>query len=396
MALSFAEPDLARAASAARRCAAVPRRRRAALVAAATGPGRAHAHLRRPASGSPTRPRTIRRTGDAAVLDEQVPFLEGPALPAGEHDAFFQPDVSRRDRHALRALRPRRSTWPRAPGAHGLPLIGTGDWNDGMNRVGDDGHGESVWLGWFLLRTLDAVRAARRERGDTARAARWRAHAAALQRGAGARGLGRRVVPPRLLRRRHAARIGDERRVPHRLHRAVLGGALRRRRSGTRGARRWPRVERAAGPTRTTDSRCSSRRRSTSTPRDPGYIKGYPPGVRENGGQYTHAAIWVVMAFAELGDGDKAAELFSMLNPDQPRARRRSRRARYKVEPYVVAADVYSEHRTSAAAAGPGTPVPPAGCTASGVEGILGIRQRGGHWSSTRAFRRPGPASTRR
>ena len=97
----------------------------------------------------------------------------------------------------------------------------------------------------------------------------------------------------------------------------------------------------------------------------PGYIQGYVPGVRENGGQYTHAALWTVLALARLGDGDRAEALFRMLNPDQPRARIRTSVERYRVEPYVVAADVYSQDRTSGAAAGRGTRARPAGCTGS-------------------------------
>ena len=110
-----------------------------------------------------------------------------------------------------------------AVGAHGLPLIGTGDWNDGMNRVGEGGKGESVWLGWFLHATLSAFAPLAEARGESARAATWQRHAAALRDVARARGLGRRLVPARLLRRRHAARLGVERRMPHRLDRAVVG-----------------------------------------------------------------------------------------------------------------------------------------------------------------------------
>ena len=109
---------------------------------------------------------------------------------------------------------------------------------------------------------------------------------------------------------------------------------------------------------------------------DPGYIKGYPPGVRENGGQYTHAAMWSVMAFAALGEGDKAAELFAMLNPIN-HARTRADVHRYKVEPYVVAADVYARRPMSGAAAGRGTRARPAWMQRAGVESILGLRIRG-------------------
>ena len=150
----------------------------------------------------------VEATGDLAVLDERVPFLEGQALRPGEHDAYFQPMVADESatlfEHCARAL-----DQSLAVGAHGLPLIGTGDWNDGMNRVGEQGKGESVWLGWFLLRDAHGVRAAGEARGEQARAATWRAHAAALQTALERERLGRRLVSARLFRRRHAARLGS-------------------------------------------------------------------------------------------------------------------------------------------------------------------------------------------
>ena len=129
--------------------------------------------------------------------------------------------------------------------------------------------------------------------------------------------------------------------MPHRFDRAVVGGDLRRRRSGARARAPWRRW-RSTSCAAATGWSCSSPRRSIDTPLDPGYIKGYPPGIRENGGQYTHAAIWSVIAFAMLGDGDKAAELFSLLNPIH-HASTRAGVHRYKVEPYVVCADVYAD-----------------------------------------------------
>ena len=138
-------------------------------------------------------------TGDLGVLDEMVPFLDGPALRAGEHDSYFQPMVSEEQatlfEHCARALD--RSL---AVGGHGLPLIGTGDWNDGMNRVGEAGKGESVWLGWFLHATLSAFAPLADARGEPARAANWRQHAAALRESLEREALGRRLVPARLLR----------------------------------------------------------------------------------------------------------------------------------------------------------------------------------------------------
>ena len=154
-------------------------------------------------------------------------------------------------------------------------------------------------------------------------------------------GLGRRLVPPRLLRRRHAARLGAERRVPHRLDRAVVGGALGRRAAALRRARHG-RGARAPGARATRSSCCCSRRRSTASAQDPGYIKGYLPGVRENGGQYTHAALWMVMALARLGQRRRGDGAVPHAQPDQPHAHAPTDVERYKAEPYVVAGDVYA------------------------------------------------------
>ena len=203
MALSALAPGDDPRASAARGGAAVRRGRRAALVAARI-PGRASARaFPTTGPGSPTRRPLRRRHRRPAVLDETVPFLEGPKLAAGEHDNFFQPTRLGRDRHACSSIARARSTQSLAVGAHGLPLMGTGDWNDGMNRVGDGGQGESVWLGWFLYATLTAFaphgRGARRHRARRALARACRGAAGRAR----ARGLGRRLVSARLLRRRH-------------------------------------------------------------------------------------------------------------------------------------------------------------------------------------------------
>ncbi len=170
---------------------------------------------------------------DPGILDEEVPFLDGPLLRPGEHDAFFQPMTADESaslfEHCARGL----DQCLDLTGEHGLPLIGTGDWNDGMNRVGDGGKGESVWLGWLLVRTIELF-APLAESRDADRARRWRDHAASVRRGARARGVGRRMVSPRDLRRRDLARLKSEPGVPHRFHRPILGGAFRRGRSRAR------------------------------------------------------------------------------------------------------------------------------------------------------------------
>jgi cyclic beta-1,2-glucan synthetase len=278
-------------------------------------------------------------TGDASVLDEKLAFIEGRKLDAKEHDAFFLPSTSD-DRvtlyeHCARALDASLDV-----GAHGLPLMGTGDWNDGMNRVGQDGRGESVWLGWFLYATLTTFAVVAEKRGDVGRCTTWRAHAAKLR-----DSLEREAWDGAWYRRGYfddGSPLGSAASVECRIDSI---------------AQSWSVLSGAADPARAVQAMAAVDelliRREESlallftppfdkSPHDPGYVKGYPPGLRENGGQYTHAATWSVLAFAKLGQGDKAAELFSLLNPINHTNTRTGLR-RYKVEPYVVAADVYSE-----------------------------------------------------
>ncbi len=280
----------------------------------------------------------VETTGDSAVLDEPVPFLEGQAVGAGEHDAYFQPMLAEESaslfEHCARGLD--RSL---AVGEHGLPLIGTGDWNDGMNRVGEHGKGESVWLGWFLHATLAAFAPLAKARGDGARLSAWLEHAARLRSSL-----------------EREAWDGDWYRRGYFDDGTPLGSATSDECKIDSIAQSWSVISGAAEPARAARAMAAVDeqlvRRSDGlallfappfdrTPLDPGYIKGYPPGIRENGGQYTHAATWSVIAFAALGDGDKAAELFSLLNPINHTSTRADVQ-RYKVEPYVVAADVYS------------------------------------------------------
>jgi cyclic beta-1,2-glucan synthetase len=279
-------------------------------------------------------------TGDSALLDETIPFLEGPAIPPGQDDSYFQPAISEERgtlfEHCARALDRSLSV-----GAHGLPLIGAGDWNDGMNRVGHEGRGESVWLGWFLHTTLWEFARLADARGEHPRAAAWRDHVRALKASLEAHGWD-----------------GDWYRRAYFDDGTPLGSVANTECRIDSIAQSWGMISGAADPTRATRAMAAVEqylvRRDQElillftppfdrAPLDPGYIKGYPPGIRENGGQYTHAAIWSVMAFAALGDGDKANELFSILNPIN-RASTRAGVHRYKVEPYVAAADVYAEY----------------------------------------------------
>jgi cyclic beta-1,2-glucan synthetase len=283
--------------------------------------------------------RYLAATGDASVLDEMVPFIEGPHLGAGQADAYFQPEVSAEPaslfEHCARAI-----DVSLGVGEHGLPLMGSGDWNDGMNRVGQGGRGESVWLGWFLHTVISDFAPIAEARGKRARAARWRTHAV---------GLGEALE--------RDGWDGDWYRRAFFDDGTPLGSAVNAECRIDSIAQSWSVLSGAGDPER-------ARRAMTAVEEylvrggdglvllfappfdtsdvDPGYIKGYLPGIRENGGQYTHAAIWSVLAFAALGDGDKAGELFSLLNPIN-HASTRAGVHRYKVEPYVMPADVYAE-----------------------------------------------------
>ncbi len=281
----------------------------------------------------------VQVTGDLAVLDETAAFLEGPALRPDEHDAYFEPMVAEERatlfEHCARALDGCLSV-----GAHGLPLIGAGDWNDGMNRVGEGGKGESVWLGWFLHAALSAFAPVAKARGESERASAWQRHATVLR-----ESLEREAWDGEWYLRGY---FDDG---------TKLGSASSEECRIDSIAQSWAILSGAADPARGLRAMAALNehlvRRSDGlvllftppfdqTPLDPGYIKGYPPGIRENGGQYTHAATWAVIAFAMLGDGDRAGELFSLLNPIN-HAGSRAALLRYKVEPYVTSADVYSQ-----------------------------------------------------
>jgi cyclic beta-1,2-glucan synthetase len=315
----------------------------------------------------------VEATQDKLVLDESLPFLEGPRLEAGETDNFFLPTVSEKQatlfEHCALAL-----DQSLADGGHRLPLIGTGDWNDGMNRVGEKGEGESVWLGWFLYATLTAFAPLAAARGETARAEHWTMHADALK-----VALEREAWDGDWYLRGYfddgtplGASRSDECRIDSIAQSwAVLSGAA----TQGRALRAMASVDREL-IRRDDGLALLFAPPFDKTPTDPGYIKGYPPGVRENGGQYTHAATWSVMAFAALGDGDKAAELFAMLNPIN-HSRTRTDAYRYKVEPYVVSADIYST-KPHVGRGGWTWYTGSAGwLQRAGVESLLGLKLRG-------------------
>ena len=281
----------------------------------------------------------VRTTGDFGVLEEAAPFLTARALEPGEDEAYLAPEIADESadvyEHCCRALD--RSL---TRGAHGLPLMGTGDWNDGMNRVGREGRGESVWLGFFLVHVIDRFLPFCARRGDGARVARYSARRAELMTALNDAGW-----DGAWYRRAYyddgtplGSKDGDECRID----------AL---------AQAWAIIshvappERAAQALEAVETMLVSERHAlvrlltppfVRTPHDPGYIKGYVAGVRENGGQYTHAACWLIRAVAELGRNNRAAKLLEMLIPVS-HALTPEAVDRYKLEPYVVAADVYGE-----------------------------------------------------
>ncbi len=312
-------------------------------------------------------------TADFEVLEQQVPFLAGGPLAPEAHESFSAPEPKAMGTlfdHCVRAL-----DSSLAIGSHGLPLFGAGDWNDGMNRVGAAGRGESVWLGWFLHAALLKFAPIAERRGQSAAAAVWRKHAFALQ-----QAIEREAWDGDWYRRGYfddgtplGSVASDECRIDSIAQSwAVISGAAER--------------ERAVRAMSAVDSQLVSRSDGLvklftpafdRTRHDPGYIKAYPPGIRENGGQYTHAAMWSTLAFALLGDGDRAGELFSILNPIN-HASTRAAIHRYKVEPYVVCADVYSSPELVGRGGWTWYTGSAGWMYRTAVEGILGIHLRGG------------------
>jgi cyclic beta-1,2-glucan synthetase len=280
----------------------------------------------------------VRTTGDDGILDEVVPFLEMRLLEPHEHEVYDLPNVSDQTaplyEHCLRALRHACTV-----GGHGLPLIGVGDWNDGMNRVGIEGRGESVWLAWFLNDTLRAFADHCDSRGDGASAGELRQSAEAYAKAAN-----------------EAAWDGAWYRRAYFDDGAPLGSAESDECKIDSIAQSWSVISDAGEPDKRVRAMASLDQWLVredarlimlltppfdKTPHDPGYIKGYLPGVRENGAQYTHAALWAVLATALGRHGDHAFALYQMINP-LTHAVTPEDIHRYKVEPYVVAADVYT------------------------------------------------------
>ena len=281
----------------------------------------------------------VQATGEREIWDEQAAFLEGQAIADGHEDAYFLPEISEHRaslyEHCARAI-------DRALefGRHGLPLMGSGDWNDGMNRVGHLGQGESVWLGWLLVQLLGEFSGIAEARGDGARATPW------LQAGFALRtALQQKAWDGEWFVR---AFFDDGSALGSHSNSACRIDLI---------AQAWSVLSKGATPAQQVQAMDSVKRWLTNddaglialldpplTDQEPsaGYIQAYPPGVRENGGQYNHAAVWALMAQAALGDGDGAYLTFTRLSPAHRSANKHQGPA-YGLEPYVMAGDIYTQ-----------------------------------------------------
>ena len=277
-------------------------------------------------------------SADRSVLDERVPFLDGPGIPDGAEDAYYPPRTSEQGasvyEHGARAIDKSLAT-----GVHGLPLMGTGDWNDGMNRVGHEGRGESVWLAWFLCSVVERFAPFALARGEGARAKRWlearQGWIAALHAAGWDGAWFRRAFFD------NGAPLGSS--INHECAIDLIAQAWSVLSGASNDAHTGPAL--ASMNAHLHDQRLGLMRlldpplaHSTN---NPGYIQAYPPGVRENGGQYAHAAVWALMAQALHGDIEGAWQSFEGLSPAH-RSRHAERGPAYEIEPYVMAGDIYS------------------------------------------------------
>jgi cyclic beta-1,2-glucan synthetase len=318
--------------------------------------------------------RYVEHTEDDRILDETVPFLHSELLRAEEHERYEETRVSQQSgtvfEHSLRAI----DLALQRIGEHGLPLIGIGDWNDGMSRIGAEGRGESVWLAWFLCDILDRFARYCRMRGDERRAERYRESRNRLS-----AAVDEHAWDGQWYRRAFTDAgqwIGSIRRSECRIDAiaqswAVLSGAAP--------------AEKAKLAMQAFDRELVDRNLSVArllmppfdrTSPSPGYIQGYPPGIRENGGQYTHGAIWSIIAWCLLGEGEKAVELFRILNPVTHTKTPNDVR-RYAGEPYAMAADVYTAAPHEGRAGWTWYTGSAGWMYQAGIEWILGLRRKG-------------------
>jgi cyclic beta-1,2-glucan synthetase len=315
----------------------------------------------------------IENTGDWSILDEEAPYLESEPLREGEDERYEIPRISEQTstlyEHCLRSLEKALHF-----GERGIPLMGSGDWNDGMNTVGNKGRGESVWLGWFLHTTLQGFVPVCRQRGDEASADKYarimKSMAEAIEANAWDGSWYRRAY------------FDDGTPLGSAQNSECSIDSLSQSWSAISGVGRPHRVEEAMNALdKYLIDRESGLIKLLTPPFDnsdlhPGYIKGYVPGVRENGGQYTHAAVWVILACARMGKGDSAWELFHLINPIN-HTRTSIEYSRYKLEPYVVAADVYAVPPHTGRGGWSWYTGAAGWMYRTGAEHILGIKKRG-------------------
>lgn len=318
--------------------------------------------------------RYVEHTGDDTLFAEEVPYITSEPLKEGEHERYEATVQSGKSgtvyEHCIRAI----DKALQRMGEHGLPLIGVGDWNDGMNQVGDEGRGESVWLGWFLCDVLRRFERIAGERGESEREARYKQVRAQL-----AQAIHEHAWDGQWYRRAFADAgtwLGSIHNEECRID-AI--------------AQSWSVISEAAPQDlayqgmKSFDRELVDRDLSVAklltppfdrTEPSPGYIQGYPPGIRENGAQYTHGVIWSIIAWSKLGQGDKAFELFHMLNPIA-HTRTDQEVRRYVGEPYVMAADVYTSEPHRGHAGWTWYTGSSGWMYQSGIEWILGLQRRG-------------------
>ncbi|MCB9708501.1 MAG: cellobiose phosphorylase [Myxococcales bacterium] len=317
----------------------------------------------------------VAATGDESILSERVPFLKGEPLTDNEHDRYAEfpksPEVKSLLEHCRRALYRALTS-----GAHGLPLMAGGDWNDGMNRVGEKGHGESVWLAWFLCATMNRFADVCESAQSTpAEASEWRVRAESL-------------------RAAIEASAWDGGWYVRAFHDdgSLVGSKTERECTIDSIAQSWAVLsavgdeERAKIAMRAAEEQLVREKDRLVlllrppfdvTVHDPGYIRSYPPGVRENGGQYTHAATWLGWAHAALGDGHGAARIFDLINPILC-TQSLVDSERYRAEPYVLAGDVYSNKSWVGRGGWSWYTGSAAWAYRLGIEAILGLRKENG------------------
>lgn len=280
----------------------------------------------------------IQATGEETLLDEKIPFLEGRNLEGDEHEIFYYPTQSKEQAslldHCTKAINKALKFGP-----HGLPLIGGGDWNDGMNWVGINGKGESVWLAWFLIQVMKDFSNLLVKRGNKENAEKYNEAIQNLT-----QAIENNAWDGEWYLR---AYFDDGTPIGSKSDTEAIIDSLPQSWSIISGSENLERSKIAMQAVEKYLIKEAERLVLLFTPPfdhsspNPGYIMGYPPGVRENGGQYTHAALWVAMAYARMKDGNKAVNILQILNPIN-RTTNLDELSKYKVEPYVVAADIYS------------------------------------------------------